>query len=52
MDEIDLRDMLMDELPDREYVLAFAGKTKVVTKLEYIDYMVMMTEFITDIEPN
>lgn len=42
----------MDELPDRDYTLVFAGKTSTVSKEEYIDHIVMLTEFITDVEPN
>ena len=52
MSEIQLREMLMDELPDRDYTLVFAGKTRTVSKEEYIDHIVMLTEFITDVEPN
>lgn len=52
MSEVQLRDLLEEELPDRDYILEFAGKLSTVNKETYIDHIMMMTEFITDVEPN
>lgn len=42
------KDLLEDELPDRDYILTFGNSSTVVTKEEYIKHQLSLYEVLTN----